>query len=303
MEAMFGLGDILILLRAFSRAEILLREVADSSMAPEELVLQSLRELSFAYLVHGRFAAAESVFQEIDSRAQDPSVLALNRIYRAFALRGSGKTEEALALLQKIHTVFPQLEGPRAFAELQRSLLLSTTGRIEEAQKAFETAEKIEPRYPYFRKGRRSFYLCVPLLANRAYKEAADLLAADSRCDDGDYAFHAEQAVKAGILYDAAGEKGKAKATWSEAIRRFPLRRCCFFELLAKGFLTGPEQDLEDMPYSAWTRSEIFYLAGLRSEAQGQKDRAQKRFKRSLEEDPSLNWPAYLAKKVLAATG
>ena len=63
------------------------------------------------------------------------------------------------------------------------------------------------------------------------------------------------------------------------------------------GTLTAKQRlILSAIPYPAWNRSEIFFLAGLRYEAKEQTDKARELFEMSVKEDPSLNWPAMLAK-------
>ena len=51
------------------------------------------------------------------------------------------------------------------------------------------------------------------------------------------------------------------------------------------------------MPYSAYERSEMFYLAALLYLERGRKNDGDRLMRAAVVEDPTLRWPAYLARR------
>ena len=54
------------------------------------------------------------------------------------------------------------------------------------------------------------------------------------------------------------------------------------------------------MPFDAYTRSEMFYLAGLLYGKRGEGKRSRELLRMCVKEDPTLRWPAFCAKRKMA---
>jgi hypothetical protein len=104
----------------------------------------------------------------------------------------------------------------------------------------------------------------------------------------------------AGMMMGLARKDEEARNVFRETIQRFPPERCCYYADLAKALLAGKTESLEQMPYPAQDRTEMFYLAGLWCDARGDCERAQELFRLSADEYRGGWWSAYLAKRKLA---
>jgi hypothetical protein len=130
--------------------------------------------------------------------------------------------------------------------------------------------------------------------------ELADLLLEASRRDDGNQSARGQEAVTAGILLELSGKRREAVKVWKEAIRKFPPDRCCFWAGLAEALAAKESDGIESMPLFWRARSEMSYLAGLLYEHRGDTRRARRLFDLSLKEDPTLRWPAFMARQSLS---
>jgi hypothetical protein len=108
--------------------------------------------------------------------------------------------------------------------------------------------------------------------------------------------------MKAGILLSLSGEEEKAREVWSEVERRFPETRCCYFASLARRLGRGQRDNMEDIRCHAWDRSEMCYLVALLCEKQGNTARSRELMEMCLAADPTLRWPAYLARAKLTSS-
>jgi len=103
-----------------------------------------------------------------------------------------------------------------------------------------------------------------------------------------------------GIMLELSGKREEAIKLWKETRQRFPAEQCNFYGDLCDA-LAGESTDcIASMPYSAPNRSELFCLAGVLYEKRRNFKRAKELFKMSVKEDPTLRWPAYFAKNMLA---
>ena len=109
----------------------------------------------------------------------------------------------------------------------------------------------------------------------------------------------ADRAVKAGILFELAGERKRAEEAWKGVEKRFPPERCGFYALLAKDLRSDRPDNLEDMVFHAQIRSEMFYLCALLFEKRENEKRSHELLELCVKEDPTLRWPAFLARQKL----
>ncbi|MBN1671031.1 MAG: hypothetical protein JXR37_08370 [Kiritimatiellae bacterium] len=174
-----------------------------------------------------------------------------------------------------------------ARCDVQQAVNLRADARF---QKAVNLLQTIAARYP---KAER--------LDAFGQLQAAIILCTLDRKHESEQALRlaAANAVKVGILLELAGDARGARDAWAQAIRRFPCSRCCHYASLARSIMGAEADKLEEMPYHPLTRSEFFYLGALLYEARADPKRSRQLFRLCVKEDPTLNWPAYLAKKRL----
>jgi tetratricopeptide (TPR) repeat protein len=251
--------------------------------------------------MQGKFEASAEVLAAVRRRSKNPSWLALADVQESFHLRARENFNEALEVLDRVSSRYPDTHDMRAYAEIQKAFILCQLGLPGPARKALSGAEALAPWYIYFHPGQRSLQFYVPEFAEGKFAAAAEILLNDSRAHEAGISDAADRAAKAGILFELAGDCGRAKEVWSDTARRFPSARCCFFGGLAQSFLSGEADSLEDMPHHGQARSEMFYLAGRLYDCRGKTARAQELYELSWKQDPTLKWPAYLSKKRLAA--
>jgi hypothetical protein len=243
-----------------------------------------------------------------------------------------------LRALEEVAARYPNEKQQCAFAILESALILCSLGKPDQARNAIAWARNLFQQHSYFQTGECSLILYVPELVEGNYLAASQVLLADSNVDDGNLGLHAEQAIKAGIMQELGNHKDDARKVWSEAARRYPAERCCFYGMLANMLLSSQlsalsiqleekntsslihpssftphlssdtsvafripnsEFDISKMPFHPHIRSEMFYLVGLLCEKRGQMEQGKALFQMSVKEDATLRWPAYLSKKRL----
>ncbi len=269
--------------------------ILDAAATPRENRQRALRELGYIHQMQGKLTRSESCFTQIAQSTTNADILADCDIHKAFLLRAQDKTEEALALLEDV-AKRPGIPDRSALAELEASLILCGLGYVEEARVEIQAARKLNAWFLHPQSGSASHYLYVPELVSGNVEKAADLLLADSRTQDAAAFKHAEQAMAAGFIMEISGDRKKSRKIWAEILRRFPLQRCCHFAPLAETLLKGEMPDLSCLPLGNQGLSEMLYLAARACEARGDNAQCKMFLERCAQLDPSLRWPAYLAR-------
>ncbi len=282
-----------------SAAEKHYRAVAEWPGAPQEKALLAAYNLGFVLALQGRLTEALRIARGFRERTREIFFVARGETYAAFYERGLGKWECALEELADIEKKYPTAGDIIAFAQMQRAMMLCCLGQTAQTREDMARVQKQFPNYYMLQPGKRSYYLYVPELVDGRFKEAIKLLLDDARRDDNDFAEHDRQFIKAGLIAEYSGYLEVSREILSESLRRFPANRCGFLPLLAKHLLENKGDELEKMEYPGWHRSEVFYLAGLMYERRGNPSRSRELLKMSLKADPTLRWPAYLARERL----
>ncbi len=246
-----------------------------------------------------KFDESESILLETKAMTRNPFFLAYCDIYRSFNARAGGRIEEASRMLEAVDIQYPEAASMVAFARIHRAFLCISTGKITQARKILEQAEAGDPQYFYFQPGSRDALFCPLHLRAGEYGQAANMLESGARIGGHGTWQQAQKGVKAGILHEIGGNEDAAKSTWDWIAHRYPADRYGFFGALASALLSDKEDHLEKMPYHPEHRSEMFYICALLYEMRGNRDRAQTLLQMSLEEDPTLRWPAWLAREKL----
>jgi tetratricopeptide (TPR) repeat protein len=125
----------------------------------------------------------------------------------------------------------------------------------------------------------------------------------------------ADAMVRAGILYELCGDMKNAKEVFEKAGRRYPKTICLCYGDLAESFALAFSKDatetssgicmklLQELPYPALHRAELFFLAGQLFKKREQFHFAQQCFSMAAAEDTTLNWFTWMAKKELESGG
>ena len=255
-----------------------------------------LRDLAFVYAIQGKFAQSRRALTKLAGRTTDPVLLARCELVEAVNLRGERRFEDAIELLKTIDQRRGLGgSGVAHFALCQAALILCGLGRTAEARATLREQQDLPGAAPARRRNRGWRFEYVPALVDGDYEKAAAICREGCREQAGLLTRPASDCVVTGILLRLAGKREEADALWAQTARRYPVSRCAFFGALADRFRTGKRDQLEQMPCSAYERGEMFFLAALMLEAQGDARRAMQLFRRCRKEDPTLRWPACLA--------
>jgi len=257
-----------------------------------------LRDLAFVYSIQGKFAQSRRALGQLADRTADSVLLARCDLVEAANLRGERRFEEAVELLKTIEQRRDLGGGGVAhFALYQASLILCALGRTAEARATLRAQQALPGAASARRRNRGWRFEYVPEVVDGDCEKAAAILREGCREQEGFLPGPASDCVTTGVLLRLAGKQEEADAVWAETARRYPASRCGFYGPLADRFRTGKKDQLEQMPYSAYERGEMFYLAALMLEAQGDARRAMQLFRRCRKEDPTLRWPACRAER------
>lgn len=300
-------GESLLLLNRFEGAAAHFRELA--KVEPADFALFSLCD---ALNSLGRPLEARTIITDIRGRAFDAVTRARCDVYEAFCLRTEGKHTEAVRMLGNVSENHPRMKGMVAFAKLSASLILVGQQDPDGALRLVGEVDRSNERDWLVGRGFRSRYDYPPHLVKKNYDKAVEALLDDSMKDDSKAAIHAEQALKAALILSLAGKMPECRKVLLETARRYPESRVHCFESLAHGLEKALKDTnhggwaakllpvLNDLPYPAQVRSEIFYLAGTLFMKLGSKAEGLLLLLRSMEEDCTNQWPAVLARKEIS---
>ncbi len=268
---------------------------------PEQIAIQSLLDLAFAYSALGRTPDAKTILDQARHHALDSYALAQLEIARGRLLRAERRSDEALAVLRAVPKAYADLSEHCVCGLLEAALILCGLQCPAEAEALLQKAEKLLPSSFYFRKGRRSRYQYPLGLVKGQFAKAAELLMEDSRFGSAGLFESADCAVKAGILLELSGNDEEARRTWLEVMRRFPADRVAVFGEIADRLLDRNGFPLPaGLPMDVHRQCELSYLTGLLLEKRGRKHRALEFFEFGLQIDRTLRWAACLSRlKVL----
>jgi tetratricopeptide (TPR) repeat protein len=268
----------------------LVRRVSTESARTDALI--SLCDIC---LVQKDVTGARRTIARFPKPADRREAPALRDFHEAMCLRTERRFSEAIALFLAIRTRHAGLFTWPHIPDICAAQLLCCLGEFKEAHRIVERARSDYPEQPFLRGDAFHDFAFVAHLVEQRYEELSEILLADARRYDDQLSARGQEAVTAGILLELAGKRAEANKVWAETARRFPPDRCYFWGPLARALATGRPDDLETMRLSFQVRSQMFFLAGLLFAHRGQATRSQRLFAASVEEDPSLHWPAHLA--------
>lgn len=289
--------DLLFSLCRYKEAQEHLERIL-SGRCPDLILFQALNNLADSLTCSGDFEGSERVLQKLRARSKYQYDIARSDIVHGVNLRAQGRFEEAISFLRNTMGRYPEATDVSIFAALNASHIYCLLNQPVQARELINQLEERFPESPMFFGPHGASFKYPPLFLEGRYFEAAHVLLTGTK--HGGFVHQlAGQMVRAGILFELAGDKNQALSVWSEVTRRFRPDRCCFYGDLARSFVEK-EDILETMPYPAMTRAEMFYLAGLLYKARGERERAQKNFGFAVAEDPTLNWYTWMAKAELS---
>lgn len=292
-------AETLFLFDRNAEAEMCLRHILSAPKAPMTLTLEALLALGHACIIQGKFDEALICYDQFRKRTTNRFTRIRCEVPTAFILRGKEKIEESVELLISIWTHREQVPRLAAYAKLEVALLHCARREVDVARTIISQAQELGQGLSWLQVGQRSRYLYVPELVSGNFEKAAEILLEDARFGDTDIFVHAGQAAKAAAILDIAGKSTEARKVWIEITRRFPASQCGYYASLAHAMTEGNETAFPNMLGGAYERSELFYLAAAMYEKRGDVNRSTDLLRASLNEDPTLRWPAYLAKQKL----
>ncbi len=292
------LAEALITLNHFEQAEKELLRLAESTAGLNQIHTYTLLTLADVQLYQGKTSECMQTLELARSRTQNQTMLAHCDIHFAGVLRSQERMPESIALLEDVPRKYPNVGRLAQYAELMASLTWCALENCDEALRILERIKQKSPDHPNLAAGSGSKFLFVPHLVKGDFLQAAEIIHRDAQHNDDRAALHALQAIRAGIVFELAGNVKAARKIWSNVTRRYPSSAVPFLGMLAHNLLGGSVDQLESMPYPMFNRSEIFYLVALLEEKRGEKSAADL-LEMSWKEDRSLIWPAYLAKQRL----
>lgn len=265
---------------------------------PPDLVYQARRILVMALLLQRKWDRAKEIIAAMRADAEVRSQELGWAVDRAFLLRAQGKYKQAISEFEGINR--GSLAGPAGnpFADLQIIYLLTGMGKLAEALDFVQTRRQNRESSRYFVPRSRSEYIYAPYFADGRYAHCASLFL-EGPDNPPQLVEHAARSVLAGIMLELSGEPGKAYEEWSRTLRRFPPERVHWYPNFAKRLMNAEDDQLEDMPFRAWTRSEFMYVVSILWEKRGNTKRAQELLEMCVKEDATNRWPACLAKRKL----
>jgi len=294
------LAGSLFALNRFAVAEPVVRRIIQSPLANEEVILTNIRFLADLAMWQGKTNEAMAILDKIPLRTANQSILAHCEVYRAFGLRAFLELQKAAKLLEEIPARFPKAGTDLlAFSQLHRANILCMLGRPSIAKRAFIQAERAYPQSACFQAWMKDAYTYVVDLLEGKYSQAAEKLLTASRTKKDDMA-NAHQALLSGILFALDGKTAKAKRIWDEVSSCYPADQRVFYGPAAEALLSNEVDRIESIQYTDQYRTEVFFLVGLLCEKRKQEVRARRFFQLSSALDPTMRWPAYMAKKKLA---
>jgi hypothetical protein len=220
-------------------------------------------------------------------------VLSRCDVYWAFNLRAANRMAEAVDMLLATPGRYAFHGFAQGYPELQASLILCSQGCIERAKEIMERTGAALPG--------DNCCQYVPLFVEGDFSKASGTLMRGDNTGSAGQASWAECRIKAGIAMELSGNAGKARRMWRETAGDFPPSQCSYFGSLAQQLADGSD-NVEEMPYSAHRRSEMFYFAAMLHEKRGNAARSKQLLQLCVKEDPTLRWPACLARQKLSRT-
>lgn len=296
--AAISLADALTQLRRFKPAEELFRLVVDDSAAVP-LLSMTLFSLCDNCALQKRNREWSATLNQL-SALVTPNTSDANRlgIYRGIYERAAGNFEGALAAFSGVEGKDPQAEYWRVFAHILGAQILAALGRAEEARNLLQRAERRSPANRHFAIGRRSWSFYPVEFNSGNFENGARILLNDAQ-GNSEIALGAEQAIQGGILLSLAGKDKEAVAVWKNVADRFIATRFSFYGPFADSLCEGRTNLVDDMPYPAERRSEMFFLLGCLCEKKGDTARSRALFEKCIEEDGLMHWPAIAARRRL----
>ncbi len=292
--ALEALGNSLRLRNRFEDSKIQFRMIIDSPLPPRNIVLRALHQLSDVTACQGRFDESEKFLASIEERAAHAHDLARCSIYRAFNLRGAMRLQEAMDLLGQVVDRFPGARNFWPFVRLHLSLLQSLTGDGKSAKRTLADVRIAMP-YPL-----SPLDLYLPDFLEQKYLDIAHALRGSFPQEGGlALEYRAHYLFVTALCFALGGKSDPFREILEHLTRRFPEKSCCFYRFASEGLLRNDEIDLEVFPYPNQRRSEIFFLLGTIHDLKGNSERAHHWWRLSLKEDPTLRWPAFLARQKL----
>lgn len=293
-----GLGMVMQNWNRVELAEKVLFEVVQANKIGVDSLVETMRALRMAYMFQGKIDQAIDIIERIRSTGSRYGEEECD-IHYAIAVRAKSRFGEALKLMLGIAHRRDNAKGGGTFQWRHIIATLYAMGELDQAETWLEHGESVWAGTRETRVGRRgeSFYP-LPLLRGEPLA-ASEILKSDFKAEGVSAHLHAEQGVKAGILFELGDEPAKATEIWSEDVRRYPSDQVCFYADLAKSLIKNKRDNLEEMLYPPWTSSEMFYLVGLLMEKRGNTNRAMELFEMSVRMDPTNRWPSVWAKRKL----
>jgi hypothetical protein len=252
-------------------------------------VHETLCSRAFLHALQGKWSEANADIERVKNSTGNPEILVRCDITLISVLRGQQRLGDLHALVEGMHFRYGPLQSPLAFAEVQRLEATCAAGEWNRAKVLLEKCIKKRIRIPY-----AAWFLQGEGL------RATESLLAQSQNEKLEMADRAEQIIKAGIIMEIAGKASRGKEMWDRVIREFPGTRCHYYDSLARSLGSDNCGNVEEMPHSAFRRSELFYLTALLAEHRGRAERSRELLEMGVREDPTLRWPAYMAKQKLA---
>lgn len=291
--AVIEIPELLFQLKRNREAANVLEQMLNKEELPYALRLRALQISADVDTGAGNFAAAEKVLDQIRATTTGEHFHLYCDMNHGANLRGQGRFGEAIAAFSGATERYPGLD----FAVCSDLFASHVYFMIGETGKAHQVLDEMQKRFPqnlHVGGYLRSLFYYPPFIFQRQYNKAAEFLLA---CETQSGSFSAaNHAVRAGILFAIAGDKTRAESIWREVTRRYRSDRVCFYGNLARSLIEGTDV-LEQMPYAAIYRAEMFYLGGLLFRAKGEEEKSQKYFRLAIKDDPALNWYTYLAKE------
>lgn len=290
------MGNTLVLLNRFESAAECFRESIESTNSlHKSMKTTCIFSLSDCLYHLGDFDGAMQSLEQIRKAGMDIATEARIMTYQVFVLRAQGKFAEALAKVAAVSEKYPMVLNWRVFSLLTASHIHCGLNQPAAAREKVSEAIELDPKEWALLPGRKSRFFYPPLLLEGTPALAAELLVEDARTPMIEPALQAEHMIKAGMLYELAGQAERANDVWTEAAKRYPVTRCHYWALIADGLQRQNEIVLDGLPYPVRTRTELFYLAGLLCEKRGDAARAKEWFGKSARENAAGEWPGVLA--------
>lgn len=295
------LPDVLFQLRRYDDAALHLRRIiADLSVHEEEDVNQSKISLSDVLSYAGRTCESEELIAEARAKTKNEHVLQRCDIAHAINLRGQQRFDEAIRTLLDMPSRYANTGALIPFAMGSAANVHCILGETTRAKELVTDAKKRNSAHVFWPTYFESRFEYPPLFLEGNFAQAADVLLSSAFKGSDEY-LKASQMVRAGILFELGGNRPKALHTWEDTEKMFPAKHHCFFGTLASHLAKNQCDGLEEMPFAAIHRAEMFYLAGRLLTKRGEKEMARKFYKLSVADDPTLNWFTWMARKEVAS--